>query len=103
MLPGDEYWESIGQGKGSGVVEWRGYNCDPEGQSRPPEDSFEQRLKGSKGMSFDVIKEMCSQQRDSRCKSPGVGVCLVCWRNVQVARLEAKTIGIPSWLVILHP
>ena len=67
------------------------------------EETSEPRLKGSKGMSFDVIKEMCSQQRDSRCKSPGVGVCLVCWRNVQVARLEAKTIGIPSWLVILHP
>ena len=32
-------------------------------------------------MSLDVIKEPCSREKDSRCKSPGVGVCLVCWRT----------------------
>lgn len=40
-----------------------------------------QRLEGGVDMSLDVIKEPCSREKDSRCKSPGVGVCLVCWRT----------------------
>lgn len=63
----------------------RGYSCKSKGLGRLPEDSVEPRLERGEDRSFAVIRETCPQQRNSRCESPGVGVCLVSWRNVQEA------------------
>lgn len=47
-------------------------------------------LKEVREQTMQIPGEECFRQRDSTCKGPEVGVCLVCWRKSRKARRDGQ-------------